>query len=170
MNDSKQPKTLGEMSPEFFEAVCGPTPTIDPNTIKAGDTVTLQGEKASVSGEVQAVELRTDVGRVVKLHRSWFRIDGPSAWTLTAHQPAPEPEPRGLLADTIFEAIRDQPDSHSKGAEVAADAVRAKFVVIDPAAAKERVAEIVRARMGGPVEAWSDIAAAVVDQLGIEAP
>lgn len=121
---------------------------LDPSKVKAGDTVTLQGDRALVEGEVQAVDkhMRTDL--VIKVHHSWFRIEGDDAWTLTAHQPAPKPEwALGTLADITaggnqVRAIRQAfPDSDAGWVTIPGSAwwwdkdvtdVR-PLVVIDPA-------------------------------------
>lgn len=101
---------------------------LDPGAVKAGDTVTLHvvtidSPAYDVSGEAYMLGHALAVGGHV--------LTGPGV-ALTAHQPAPEPEPeRDRLSDVIFEAIRDQPYSFADGADQAAASVRSTFAVID---------------------------------------
>lgn len=104
---------------ELVEPADAATTQLDPSKVKAGDTVTLTLGKAILTDEVRvlrpshdsrqwrAFELSQDQKgespRAVKLDPT-ADID---AWTLTGHQPAPEPEPelptRGTFgwADTV---------------------------------------------------------------------
>lgn len=66
---------------------------LDPWKVKAGDTVTLVGTKAKVEGEVEDVQKDTDELVIIQIDNLRFRVTGDDAWTLTDHQPAPEPEP-----------------------------------------------------------------------------
>lgn len=79
----------------YLEAVA-PAP-LDPTKVKAGDTVTLERNKARVTDTVSATD-HSDMGGVGPLIRlyetgDWFRLTDVDAWTLTNHQPAPDPEP-----------------------------------------------------------------------------
>lgn len=92
------------------------------------------------------------------------------------HQPAPEPEPepRNLLEDIIFEAVQDHPQNHSKGAEAAAEYVRERFAVIDPAEVDaDALADMFSARVspsivGRPMA--ERVVRDILSALGIEAP
>ncbi|HEV6951919.1 MAG TPA: hypothetical protein VKY86_01595 [Promicromonospora sp.] len=73
-----------------------PPAPLDPSKVKPGDTVTLSRGKSSVTAEV------THVQNFIHLeHLGRFRVKGLSSdrtsgyaeYTLTDHQPAPEPEP-----------------------------------------------------------------------------
>lgn len=124
---------------EFKKGVPAP---LDPSKVKAGDMVTLENGETSVRGPVAHIEKakHTDVAIGFSIPNVGWRYLVPDVlaqqdygiWTLTDHQPAPEPE-RDRLSDVIFEAIRDQPYSYADGADQAAAAVRTAFVVIDPA-------------------------------------
>lgn len=69
---------------------------LDPSKVKAGDTVTLESGTALVRDVVSAVT-KFDDGSGYQFLSSEpptsYRRVGPTAWTLTDHQPAPEPEP-----------------------------------------------------------------------------
>lgn len=85
---------------------------LDPFRVKVGDTVTLERGRASVTDEVAAWHRRPHGHFSVTLvndpagppYRVVGGITGTS-WTLTAHQPAPEPEPefqhRALYTATV---------------------------------------------------------------------
>jgi hypothetical protein len=83
--------------------------------------------------------------------------------------PAGRHEPADALAQAVWEAmLADGAEGHEVfRADKVADAIRAKFVVIDPAdvALRTRIAEVGRVQFGGPVEAWSDFASEVVVAL-----
>lgn len=71
---------------------------IDPSTVKAGDTVTLERNRSTVTGPAHigmpgAISLHLP-GSSIWINNS-DRADDPvsGGWTLTGHQPAPEPEP-----------------------------------------------------------------------------
>jgi len=89
-----------------------PTP-LDPSKVKAGDTVTLERESEGLS----KVE-----GTVQSLHRSAARLAHglmirnidqyvfwTDEWTLTAHQPAPEPEPEWPMGTVAEATVADHP-------------------------------------------------------------
>src|SRR5690606_7898244 len=77
------------------------TAPLDPSKVKAGDTVTLSLEGAHVTDVVASWERNpaSDHYRAYLTHdpdpfdAKPFRLVGSTAYTLTAHQPAPEPEP-----------------------------------------------------------------------------
>lgn len=66
---------------------------LDPSKVKVGDTVTLVGTLARVEGPVSDIHHSPSGRRIFEIDRVRFLVEGPAAWTLTAHQPAPEPEP-----------------------------------------------------------------------------
>jgi hypothetical protein len=115
---------------ENFDLPTTPAP-LDPSKVKAGDTVTvhvvtIDSPAYDVSGEAYMLGHALAVGGHV--------LTGPGV-TLTDHQPAPEPEAEvDTLASTIWEASRaDEGTISATGANKVAAAIRAKFVVIDPA-------------------------------------
>lgn len=81
-----------------------PTTTpLDPLLVKVGDTVTLQGTKAKIEGEVSNT-YDDGIGLVLQINHIRFRVTGAEHWTLTDHQPAPEPEPEwedGQIGDAL---------------------------------------------------------------------
>jgi prophage tail gpP-like protein len=126
------------------------TEKIDPAAVKPGDTVTLSRGKSSATAEV------THVQNFIHLeHLGRFRVKGlPSdrtsgyaEYTLTAHQPAPEPEPEwkpGTVADItvhpsgVLRAVRARAgnywaaDTEEVYSDDEVESVR-PLVVIDPA-------------------------------------
>lgn len=67
---------------------------LDPSKVKAGDTVTLERDGVTVAGPVESIGIRPPERPEFKLADSRsYDLDGYEPWTLTAHQPAPEPEP-----------------------------------------------------------------------------
>lgn len=92
-----------EVAAEVFTA---PAP-LDPSKVKPGDTVTLE------KGTAKHVDLVADVDRYQDGDYRFksttspthvYRV-GDGAWTLTAHQPAPEPEPEwtdGTVAEVTY--------------------------------------------------------------------
>lgn len=88
---------------------------IDPRSVKAGDTVTLTRGKASHTGVVIGLPnwgYVLDTG--AKQHDDYYSahtdyISDDEAWALTAHQPAPEPEPKwepGTVAEATVRGAR----------------------------------------------------------------
>lgn len=121
---------------------------LDPSKVKAGDTVTVRVEPNPDTGwgtldhGPEAIEVTGKVwldsgdnphGPVLKVG---VHAIGRDNVTLTDHQPAPEPEPADALAQAAWEAmLADGADGREVfRADKVADAIRAKFVVIDPAA------------------------------------
>lgn len=72
---------------------------LDPSKVKAGDTVTLTFRTASITDTVSHTPAAE--GHINLKHAGTFPIGGGSVWTLTAHQPAPEPEPE-FKPGTVF--------------------------------------------------------------------
>jgi ribosomal protein S27AE len=76
---------------------------LDPSKVQAGDTVTLENGETSVRGPVACIETakHTDVAIGFSIPNVGWRYLVPDVlaqqdsgvWTLTDHQPAPEPEP-----------------------------------------------------------------------------
>lgn len=188
MDDSTTPGLKGARYVDQFlqdyEPGTPATPApLDPRKVKAGDTVTLVGTKAKIEGEVEDVQKDTDALVIIQIDNLRFRVTGDDAWLLTAHQPAPEPEPEwkpGTVADVTphrrpdlaSRAVRGEDDMwhNTYGGMWDDDEVSVKpLVVIDPAAVRTKIAEGVRAKLGGPLEAWVDVADDVLTALGIEA-
>lgn len=90
---------------------------LDPSKVKAGDTVTLERGKASVTDEVAAWDRRPHGHFSVTLvndpagppYRVVGGITGTS-WTLTDHQPAPEPELEWKPGATGTATVRTVPN------------------------------------------------------------
>lgn len=80
-----------------FEGYKAPITALDPTAVRAGDTVTLVGTKAKIEGEVEDVQKDTADLVIIQIDNLRFRVTGADAWTLTDHQPAPEPEPEWLF-------------------------------------------------------------------------
>lgn len=166
-----------------------PRAPLDPSKVKAGDTVTIVGDAAKVEGEVHAVFMEDAL--VFEIGYSHFKVTGADAWTLTAHQPAPEPEPEwkpGTVADIsvrgrTVRAIRGDKAIWWTGTGGFADDDEAHdvrpLVVIDPAAVdvdelgKVWIAAL-KAGTSLPVQTFSPLGKqalrAVLSHLGIEAP
>lgn len=123
--------------PSYFKLV---TPALlDPSKVKAGDTVTLESGTALVRDVVIEAKSR-GVGQFVfytaenpdPLIPGTYYLVNSGAWTLTDHQPAPEPE-KDLLAETIWLASRaDEGTISATGADHVAAAIRNLFTVINP--------------------------------------
>ena len=85
---------------------------IDPTAVKAGDTVTLERGTALVRDVVTKVAPHgtnfrfTTENNPDPLHLGVFYIVGNGAWTLTAHQPAPKPEPEWKPGTTGTATVR----------------------------------------------------------------
>ena len=69
------------------------TAPLDPSLVKAGDGVTVESDGGKYTGSV-AARTTDSMGRLawVVMGGLMFQMEGPNAWTLTAHQPAPKPE------------------------------------------------------------------------------
>ena len=67
---------------------------LDLSKVKAGDTVTLERDGGRLPGQEVMVVSESGTGYTTVILRGGLQvyITGPDAWTLTAHQPAPEPE------------------------------------------------------------------------------
>jgi hypothetical protein len=102
-----------EVAAEVFTA---PAP-LDPSKVKAGDTVTLENGQTAVRGPVIGIDTAVHTNIV-----SGFSIEGvgwryfipdvlaqqdTGVWTLTDHQPAPEPEPYTPTREQIRQAYVD---------------------------------------------------------------
>lgn len=162
---------------DFEPADAIPAP-IDPSkaaiTLKAGDYIEAESDGAKIGGKVSHVN---ENGFVAIEHLGTFAIhhitpsplpNGYRMFVLTAHQPAPEPEYVDTLSAVIFEEIGKSPDDHALAADLAAAAVRERFVAIDLAGLRERLADVARAKFGGPTDAWFDFADAALAELGLE--
>jgi len=73
--------------------------TIDPKTVKAGDTVTLESDElvANIAGRVTDIQHDHGAWTIylalgVMGHSTPFVVGVGTSWTLTAHTPAPKPE------------------------------------------------------------------------------
>jgi hypothetical protein len=95
---TNEPRTLGEMSPEFFDAVCAP---LDPAAVKAGDMVTTYAELAALPEGSAVVDRMNDTG-VIEGGSIHYPETSPQTLERAAkkygpftvvYQPAPEPEP-----------------------------------------------------------------------------
>lgn len=127
--------------------------TLDPSKVKVGDTVTLEKASAKHIDIVERVAHLTTVEdgdrspfwEVVTRSLGLVYTVGPDHWTLTAHQPAPEPEPEwepGTVANITVDfdthrAIRAKngvwrSDGNESFTDFRVDEVR-PLVVIDPA-------------------------------------
>jgi hypothetical protein len=85
---------------------------LDPAWVFPGDTVTLEKDGGKYEGAVAALTA-DGMGRLmwVVMGGIQFHMEGPDAWALTAHQPAPEPEPEwkpGTFVSGEFEGRRGQ--------------------------------------------------------------
>jgi hypothetical protein len=95
-----------------YDDAPGNAAALDPAWVFPGDTVTLEKDGGKYEGAVAA--LTTDgMGRLmwVVMGGIQFHMEGPDAWALTAHQPAPEPEPEwkpGTFVSGEFEGRRGQ--------------------------------------------------------------
>lgn len=83
---------------DVLEPYKEPTPApLDPSKVKAGDTVTLERESkglSKVDGTVVDVHHDGSTGGIgVMINNITQYVFWLNEWTLTAHQPAPEPEP-----------------------------------------------------------------------------
>lgn len=116
--DSRVPNLNGSRSVDAFLRDFEITP--DLSKVKAGDTVTLD---VSTEGNHRAFTITGEVYELgPELGVGGWSLTGDGR-TLTAHQPAPEPEPEwkpGMLADitingNTFRAVRVQPDDGSPG-------------------------------------------------------
>jgi hypothetical protein len=144
-------------------------------TLKGGDYIEAESDGAKVGGKVSHV---TERGLVAIEHLGEFaihHITAPSTrggyrmFALTAHQPAPEPEPADALAQAVWEAmLADGAEGHEVfRADKVADAIRAKFVVIDPADVDEqnRLAAIIREVDGNHDKGAAALAEAILERL-----
>lgn len=133
----------------WLEPVETVTTRPDPRAVKVGATVTLIRGKAIVVDEVTAVStsapnsatpfvafgLSQDALGESKRAVSVDPATPELGWVLAAHQPAFEVD---TLASAIWEASRaDEGTISATGANKVAAAIRAKFVVIDPAEVDE---------------------------------
>lgn len=88
---------------------------LDPSKVKAGDTVTLENGETSVRGPVAHIEkaLPMDVVLGFSIRNVGWRYIAPGVvaqqehgvWTLTDHQPAPEPEPEWEPGTTGYATV-----------------------------------------------------------------
>lgn len=128
---------------------------IDPKNVKPGDMVTLSRGNSTARGAVTHVQdflHLEELGRYrVKGLGDGTRTGGYTEWTLTAHQPAPEPEPEwkpGTVAEIevdggdLYRAIKGDVNGHwhtvtgdTYGTGEVTD-VR-QLVVLDPAVVDE---------------------------------
>lgn len=96
--------------PNDRQLVTDATPApLDPSKVKAGDTVTLERDGGRLPDQEVVTPSVTMSGRTTLILKGGIEVivTGPDAWTLTAHQPAPEPEPEwkpgALVAGTVNE-------------------------------------------------------------------
>lgn len=95
---SPYPATPAPLDPSkslSFEGYKAPITALDPTAVRAGDMVTLEKGTAKHIDRVDDVDQYQDGDYRFKSATSpthVYRV-GEGAWTLTAHQPAPEPEP-----------------------------------------------------------------------------
>lgn len=160
---------VGDFEPvEPPEPFATPAP-LDPALVKAGDTVTLTKGETSVRGPVTGISYAGGGEWDFRVGEESYRRTGRiGLWAVTSHQPAPEPEYVDTLSAVIFEEIGKSPDDHALAADLAAAAVRERFVAIDLTGLRERLADVARAKFGGPTDAWFDFADATLAELGLE--
>lgn len=146
----------------------------DPSKVKAGDTVTLERDRGRLPDQVVATRSMTSGGCSTLILEGGIevKVTGPDAWTLTDHQPAPEPEPVDALADTVHHilALPNYESSHATAHVV--EKIRERFVVIDPADVDvDALAETVRKAADQSPHIWymAEIVRATLAELGIEA-
>jgi hypothetical protein len=89
---------------------------LDPTLVKAGDTVTLTYGKARIEDEVTDVMTDDDSVMFLLAHntapsKTYLRVWS-EGWTLTAHQPAPEPEPRERVVDILINYSNSRADDY----------------------------------------------------------
>jgi hypothetical protein len=163
---------------------------LDPSKVKAGDTVTLE------KGTAKHVDLVADVDRYQDGDYRFksttspthvYRV-GDGAWTLTAHQPAPEPEPEwtdGTVAEVTYNNADETEQFKTRAlrgdgswvpfADVSdlidddeVTDVR-PLVVIDPADVDEqnRLAAIIRRVDGNHDLGAAALAEAILEHLGL---
>lgn len=79
------------VNPADFELV-----ELDPSKVKAGDTVTVERDGGRLPDQEVMVVGESGMGYTTVILRGGVQvyITGPDAWTLTDHQPAPEPKPQ----------------------------------------------------------------------------
>lgn len=172
--------------------------TLDPALVKAGDTVTLESGTAVVTDVVIEAKSRGQGQFVFYTSESpdplipgTYYLVNPGAWTLTVHQPAPEPEPEWNLSDVVSARLRNEsiPDRFWYVDE--GDTVKPYFVddvgvkhspddlhdirplvVIDPADERldqDSLAEVARTayNSASDVVEWETVANAIRAHLGI---
>jgi hypothetical protein len=158
---------------------------LNPALVKAGDTVTLESGTGLVRDVVSLVDHYAD--------GSWrfltseppvqaYRV-GPTHWTLTDHQPAPEPEPvwkPGTVADIevdgghTYRAIRndgDQWDAENAWTYGDSEVTDVRpLVVVDPEVARAALADLVVSNADGDPDGWVEAhESTILHAFGIEA-
>jgi len=102
-----------------MEFVRDATPApLDPSKVRKVDTVTLENGETSVRGPVVNIEHRQEIVVGFAIKNIGWRYVAPNvvvqqeegAWLLTAHQPAPEPEPEWKPGTVALISTGSEPD------------------------------------------------------------
>jgi hypothetical protein len=85
------------------------THALDPSKVKAGDTVTLERDGGRLPDQEVVVVTSTEQGWIILILKGAVevRVTGPDPWRLTAHTPAPEPEPYTPTREQVRQAYVD---------------------------------------------------------------
>lgn len=135
--------------------------SLDPSKVKAGDTVTLTKGETSVRGPVTGISYAGGGEWDFRVGEEAYRRAGRiGLWAVTAHQPAPEPEPEwkpGMFASARIRGYEQDgeryqgffdsegsfyfPDAEGRESAPHKDSVTdvRPLVVIDPAAVRDEI-------------------------------